>query len=482
MSTALNNAGHNCNLVTQAESMVMAKERIVERYGRIRFTIGTGCSGGSLTQQQVANAYPGIYQGILPQCSFPDAWSTGQQLVDYHLLRAYLEAPGRWAPGVVWEPQSIAAVEGHPNHVNSIILDSLYWTSLADPDSGCAGVSDEQLYDAETNPDGVRCTLHDYTVNVVGPRRPADWGPQEKQVGHGFGGLPVDNVGVQYGLQALQQGRITPAQFVDLNSKVGGSDIDLNPRPERFEANQPALRNSYLSGGVNSANNLDRVAIIDLRGPDPGAFHDAYRSFAVRARLEREHGHYRNHVLWYGAVPLVGDTSYTRDGLVAMDRWLSAVERDRRKLPLARKIVLNRPGDLQDRCTQLPGAERVDVPGVGVVCELPDVQTRYGTPRTVAGEGIETDVQKCTLKPLRRTDYYPVEFTDAQWAQLRQAFPGGVCDWEERGIDQVGARAWQTYQLPDGSVVYGGRRLGRAPGRSSDGWTSRSFSVWRSGR
>ncbi|HET7532453.1 MAG TPA: DUF6351 family protein [Nocardioidaceae bacterium] len=482
MSTALNNAGHNCNLVTQAESMVMAKERIVERYGRIRFTIGTGCSGGSLTQQQVANAYPGIYQGILPQCSFPDAWTTGQQLVDYHLLRAYLESPDRWAPGVAWEPQAIAAVEGHPNHVNSVILDSLYWTSLADPDSGCAGVSDEQLYDAETNPDGVRCTLHDYMVNVVGRRRPADWGPQEKQVGHGFGGLPVDNVGVQYGLQALQQGRITAAQFVDLNAKVGGSDIDLNPRPERFEANQPALRNSYLSGGVNSANNLDRVAIIDLRGPDPGAFHDAYRSFAVRARLEREHGHYRNHVLWYGAVPLVGDTSYTRDGLVAMDRWLTSVERDRRRLPLARKIVANRPADLQDRCTQLPGVEQVDVPGVGVVCELPDVQTRYGTPRTVAGEGIETDVQKCTLRPLRRTDYYPVELTDAQWGRLREAFPDGVCNWEERGVDQVGARAWQTYQRLDGSVVYGGRRLGRAPGRSGDGWTSRSFAVWRSGR
>jgi hypothetical protein len=78
MSTALDNAGHNCNIVTQAESMVMAKERLVEQYGEIRYTIGTGCSGGSLTQQQVANAYPGIYQGILPQCSFPDAWSTGQ--------------------------------------------------------------------------------------------------------------------------------------------------------------------------------------------------------------------------------------------------------------------------------------------------------------------------------------------------------------------------------------------------------------------
>ena len=81
--------------------MIMAKEHLIETYGEIRYTIGTGCSGGSLAQQQVANAYPGMYQGILPQCSFPDAWSTGQQLVDYHLVRDYVENPDRWAPGVV---------------------------------------------------------------------------------------------------------------------------------------------------------------------------------------------------------------------------------------------------------------------------------------------------------------------------------------------------------------------------------------------
>src|SRR4029077_6493496 len=72
MSTALDNTGHNCNLATEAESLVMAKEHLIESYGTLRYTIGTGCSGGSLVQQQVANAYPGIYQGILPQCSFPD--------------------------------------------------------------------------------------------------------------------------------------------------------------------------------------------------------------------------------------------------------------------------------------------------------------------------------------------------------------------------------------------------------------------------
>ena len=93
MSHALNNAGHNCNIATQAESMIMTKERVIERYGDVRYTIGSGCSGGSLTQQQVANAYPGFYQGITPQCSFTDAWSSAMQYADYVGLRNYFERP-----------------------------------------------------------------------------------------------------------------------------------------------------------------------------------------------------------------------------------------------------------------------------------------------------------------------------------------------------------------------------------------------------
>ena len=328
MSTALNNAGHNCNLVTQAESMVMAKERLVEEYGDIRYTIGTGCSGGSLTQQQVANAYPGIYQGILPACSFPDAWSTGQQLVDYHLVRLYLEDPTKWGTGVVWTPDQIAAVEGHPNHVNSVVFDTVYWTSLGVPDDGCPGVPAEDNYNAQTNPGGVRCALADYMINVMGPRPSNVWIPAEQQVGHGFAGLPLDNVGVQYGLEALKKGQITTEQFVDLNSKIGGGNIDSVWKADRFTADQPALANAYKSGGVNSTSQLNKVAIIDLRGPDPGAFHDAYRSWAIRARLEREHGTFANQVIWFGAVPLMGDPGYADEALVAMDRWLAAVEAD----------------------------------------------------------------------------------------------------------------------------------------------------------
>lgn len=75
-----------------------------------------------------------------------------------------------------------------------------------------------------------------------------------------------------------------------------------------------------------------------------------------------------------------------------------------------------------------------------------------------------------------------MKFSDAQWRALRKVFPDGVCDWRRRGVDQAGARAWQTYQRLDGSVVYGGRRLGPAPGGSGAGWTSGSFAGWRSGR
>jgi hypothetical protein len=455
MSTALDNAGHNCNIVTQAESLVMAKERIVEQYGEIRYTIGTGCSGGSLTQQQVANAYPGIYQGILPQCSFPDAWSTGQQLAAYSLIRRYVENPARWAPGVVWTPLEMAAIEGHPNHVNAIILDSLYWDSLGDPTNPCAGVEDAERYNPQTNPRGERCTLADYMINVMGPR------PQD-----GFAGRPLDNVGVQFGLEALKQGQITPAQFIDLNVKIGGADIDANIIQNRVEADRPALANTYRSGGINEANNLDRVAIIDLRGPDDGAFHDAYRSFAVRARLDREHGTHGNHVIWQGPVPLVGETGYATRGLLAMDRWLAAVEKDGRRASLARKIIDNRPAEVVDQCTNGSGQQAV----AGTDC--PAIVRVYGTPATVAGESIATDTNKCRLKPMNRADY-AVEFTDAEWSQLQTVFPTGVCDWTRPGVDQQDTIPWQTYQEADGSVIYGGRPLGPAPRSQPFGCLSR---------
>jgi len=457
MSTALDYSGHNCNVALQAESLIMAKEHLIDTYGTIRYTIGTGCSGGSLAEQWIANAYPGIYQGILPTCSFADAWGTATQFLDYHLLLAYFTDPSRWGTGVAWSPTQMADVEGHVSIVNSEVSDNAQW-HVAVPTDNCTGVTDAQRYNPQSNPGGVRCDIQDAAINIFGPDPRSYWSPSEKKAGRGFAVPPIDNVGVEYGLDALQQGKILPAQFVDLNQKIGGVDIDTHPTASRIATRGDALTNAYRSGMINETNNLDQTAIIDCRGPDPGAFHDAYRAFALRARLDREHGNHDNQLIWEGPAPIIGDTQCNLTSLIAMDRWLGAVERDTSSKTQAQKIAADKPSDLGDECYDGNGNKASDG-----LCP-PGVVPIYGTPRTVAGDAITTDANKCQLRPLSRSDNYgAIPFTDAQWTQLRSLFPNGVCDFSKPGVDQQPTIPWMTYQDARGRVIYGGRPLGAAP-------------------
>ena len=210
LSTALDNTGHNCNVAMNAESVMMAKERLVERYGELRYTIGTGCSGGSIAQHTVANAYPGIYQGLITTCSYPDTFTAGAQFADYHLLRLYFEDPSRWAPGVVWLPTQMAQVEGHA-------LPRQRGGRRRGPVQGRAQPRARLL--GHRGPGGRRpghpLRLRDQPRRrpLLGarhagqPARPAAAGrvdAQEKAAGHGFGGIPFANTGVLYGLSALR--------------------------------------------------------------------------------------------------------------------------------------------------------------------------------------------------------------------------------------------------------------------------------------
>jgi hypothetical protein len=458
MSHALDNAGHNCNLASEAESVIMTKEHLIERYGTLRYTIGTGCSGGSLAEQWIANAYPGTYQGIMPTCSFPDAWSTATQFLDYHQTLRYFKDPTLWGAGVAWTPQQMAEVEGGPDGVANAQVSDAAQFHVVIPTDPCAGISDQQRYEPTTNPGGVRCTIQDAAINVFGPRPMSVWTPQEQQIGRGFAATPVDNVGVQYGLDTLQQGHITPAQFVDLNRKVGGLDADANYTPRRMRAGHDVLARAYRSGMINETNNLNRAAIIDCRGPNPALFHDAYRAFAVRARLDREHGNHANQLIWEGPVPFTADSECGLNAFLALDRWLTAVERDKAKGTPAQKIARDKPQDLTDRCYDGNGNKLSNGPCPAGVVNV------EGTPRTVAGDAITTDANKCQLKPLDRDDDYgPIPFTDQQWAQMQATFATGVCDFSKRGVAQQPTIPWMTYQDAQGKVIYGGRPLGAAP-------------------
>ena len=67
-------------------------------------------------------------------------------------------------------------------------------------------------------------TAPGYNPAIHGPVEWTHWGDLVNIYGTdetGFARSPWDNVGVQYGLQVLQAGSITPEQFLDLNANVG---------------------------------------------------------------------------------------------------------------------------------------------------------------------------------------------------------------------------------------------------------------------
>ena len=477
VSTALANTGHNCNVAMEAESLMMAKERLVERYGELRYTIGTGCSGGSITQHTVANAFPGIYQGLVTTCSYPDTLTAGAQFADYHLMRLYFEDPSRWAPGVVWSPTQMAQVEGHASHANAVTADEGLFKAALNPENDCSGTRDpvaddpSTRYDSEINPAGVRCSVLDIMVNLLGPRPEGVWSEQEQAAGRGFAGIPFANTGVQFGLDALLAGQITPAQFVDLNEKLGGLDVDSEAVPERIAGDPAAIERAYRTGLINEATNLDEVAIINHGGPDPGAAHDYSHAFWTEARLLADQGHTDNRVMWFGPTPLIGDPQWANEALLAMDRWLTAVEADGSRAPLAAKVVEGRPDDVTDRCVVSDLAPACSVE------ELQFLQTNLSTPRQEAGGPVANDNVACRLRPLDRDDYGPVGllFTAEQWATLEGVFRDGVCDWSVPGRGQGPARTWLRYDTADGENAYGGRELRDAPARSGHGLSSPSF-------
>src|SRR5437764_1219991 len=88
-TSSLTDHGTNSNDTLGAETVMMTKELIIEKYGPIRYTIGDGCSGGSIMQHSIASAYPGLLDGIQPNCSFQDTFTTAIEISDCGALQAH---------------------------------------------------------------------------------------------------------------------------------------------------------------------------------------------------------------------------------------------------------------------------------------------------------------------------------------------------------------------------------------------------------
>ena len=447
-SSGLLTQNSNPNYLVSAEVVSMLKEHIRDTYGSIRYTIGEGCSGGSIQQQQLAADYPGLLDGIMPNCSFPDTWTTAHEVADCSLLDHY------FANASGWSPAEMAAVEGTRDATVCPYWDKSFGSedipSLA---SNCNLPPGPAIYNPLTNRMGVRCTPQDYQVALWGKR--AD----------GFANRPLDNVGVQYGLGALQGGTITPAQFIDLNSRIGGADIDSNFVPARMTADAPALPIGYRSGAVTQGRQLATVPIIDLRGSDNTLdIHTDFHSYQLRARLDADNGTHANQIIWTfrAAGNFVGITptpAIALESFLLMDRWLSNIEADRHSRSQARKVIADKPPTAVDACFPDNATEVTD--SATCAAQFPF----YGDARIVSGSPLRDDVLKCQLMPLNRSAYR-VAFSDPQWSQMQALFPSGVCDWSKPSVGQQPNVPWLTFAAGPGAGLWASRRC---PGPSGSG-------------
>jgi hypothetical protein len=303
-------------------------------------------------------------------------------------------------------------------------------------------IPESERYDATAHPAGIRCSIYDAMRSIFGTQRHA---------GVDVGRNPHDNVGVQYGLLALNEGRISKEIFLEVNEGVGARDIDSAPIRERMEADPDVVRIAYETGRITTGRGgLAVTPIIEERSYlDPtGNFHTSYYSFVMRERLRRDNGHADNYVLQRHGQGM----SLGMDNLAMMDRWLSNLALDGSADPLAAKLVRAKPAELVESCYDAEGNQIIEpqtfdrqrvFDNTAGACNA--LYPPHAGTRMIAGAPLESDILKCQLKPLDRADY-AVTFTDTEWARLERLFPDGVCDWSKRGVGQdVMPRTWLSY-------------------------------------
>jgi len=464
-ANTLNHPTNSCNPFLAGETTMMGKEHFIETFGVPAYTVSTGGSGGAYTSLQVADAFPGLFDGVLVNATFPDALSIALAGLDEHLLTRYFLVTN---PGSYTEAQQLA-VTGYKTA--RAWYDAALQSQRTDPVPGrtdpippnpfLGGYSSAVWnpavpvalrYHPVTNPQGARPTVFDASRNIYGVD-PAT----------GFALRPFDNIGVQYGLQALNNGALSTAQFLDLNERIGGYDQDANFVPTRSLGNTGAIRRAY-QGGVTlgGGGGLAEIPVFDISGlfDEDQLYHYQWFHFAVRERMKNENGTTANHVMWRGGLPigeLLGTPTpegaalarvVNEQSWAVFIRWVEAIKADRSRKTEMAKVVRNKPSDAVDGCWTKELAPRF-IAERQTWSSQPDSQCNtlwpsYSSARKVAGGPLDASALKCRLKPLHPRDYR-VAFSAPEWDRLRSIFPTGVCDWSRRGVAQTHVVPWASF-------------------------------------
>ena len=436
-NNTLNHPTNSCNAFLAGETTMMGKEHFIETFGVPLYTISTGGSGGAYTSLQVADAFPGLIDGVDIRATFPDALAIASSGLDAHLLAHYFEG----VAATRFTEQQMMAITGYQGM--KAFLDAANQSQRTDPvpnrkDSVGylsarfnSAVSEDLRYDAVKNPHGARPTVFDAARNIYGVNTAT-----------GAALRPFDNTGVQYGLAALNSGVITVQQFLDVNAGVGGFDQDANYTTVRAVGDRGAIKRAYQTGLMLGANGaLTSIPILDnATSVETGGYHYGWFHFALRERVRQATGgSSANMVMWRS---VAGDQAQQ-----LFDAWMLAYKTDRSSDSQRTKMLRAKPVAAVDGCfdTSIPPQFiKDDLPFTSKpVSKCSELFPVYSAPRIEAGGPLAANIMKCQLKPIDAKDY-KVPFSASDRTRLKAIFAGGVCDWSKPGVEQTPVVTWAS--------------------------------------
>ncbi|WKE65501.1 DUF6351 family protein [Gallaecimonas kandeliae] len=477
LSSSGNITSTHYDLWRAARNAQLVKAQFVARYGQPRYTVGIGGSGGAVQQYVLSETAPGLLDALVPLYSFPDMVTQSIWALDCELLEYYFdqEAGPRWQ-----RQEERTLVEGL---AASSTKEQRYrrfenWSQWL------------QLKSSRMPPGATECAaswrgLGPMTNNPRYFHRARFFAPELAKAMHfsywhdlapiyglddqGYGYRTFDNLGVQYGLEALKEGKLSVPEFLHLNAHIGGWKPPAQQQPERYwvlsgdedltrlslwsdqnmqkrpggvlplsffqgpapktlevaRRNQgyPAAQAAAYHGGQVFLGR-ERLPTIDFRPYlDPSLnMHHSFASLSAKARMLRAQGSADNLVIWMADKPYEPIAKI----LALVDRWLTT----------GRK-----PAEAVDSCFKGDGEVIAQGPGVwdgpwDGKAEGACLQAfpAYSSPRNRAGSPLAGDIFRCARIPvdaaLAQGLYAPVDMRPwRDWLKL--VFKDGVCDYSQ---------------------------------------------------
>ena len=495
--------GDSNNMVIGGHTAMMVKNHFIDIHGDPLYTVGIGDSGGGTQQFVYAQTQPGLLDAAVPQRTYPDLITAPIEIGDCAILEHYMDVTDVENPTWQnWDNRQwllgLNTIEGHLGSTarNLAQIQQALGLPVQTGSSECLegwfGLS--PLY------------LNPHFGSIAGAERlPSEqqaqierthWNDLRNVFGTdsetGYARSAWDNIGVQYGLSAVADGRISPSEFLDVNAHVGGwkatedmvqeafpfvgsiqdvlaGELDFDPwsarnmhhspdggltPAERAEGDLDAIAGAYESGLVFTGELPVEIPIIDIRADLEHELdmHNIKQSFIARQRLIEGQGHADNHIIWFS-----GDDQGPRGSIKnelafeVVDEWMANI----RANP-GSSVAKNAPSRAVDSCFDNDGellAAGHDVWN-GILDDGPEGECAqtfeiYSGSRLEAGAPMTNDVFKCQVMPVATA---VVEGLYGEWhptadeiGRLATIFPGGVCDY---GLPDAGRPGVEVHDAP----------------------------------